>query len=116
MAGAFDPYRDALVVETITLWPDGKFGLDGATCRRVEDALHDRPAEAADLEYVRLASGFCRQIRVTAADLERIRKLSVVGHPDPASGDQTDNKIGNKEAAQGHLPSEHAAHSPAPKE
>ena len=35
--------------------------------------LHAEPARAAEIEYVRLYTGFCRQITVTPADLERLR-------------------------------------------
>ena len=32
------------------------------------------PADAADLDYTRLHTGFCRDITVTEADLARVRK------------------------------------------
>jgi hypothetical protein len=72
MANAFDPYREALVVETVTVWPDEYQGWDEAERERLEERLHAAPQEAADLDYVRLHTGFCRQITVTPADLERI--------------------------------------------
>ncbi len=71
MANAFDPYREALVVETMTVWPETLPGEplgDGAR-RRIEERLHANPAQAADLEYVRIAAGFIRKITVTASDL-----------------------------------------------
>ena len=37
--------------------------------------LHANPAQAADLAYTRLHTGFCRQISVTAEDLERLKKV-----------------------------------------
>ena len=40
----------------------------------MEKRLHAEPAQAAELEYVRLYTGFCRRITVTAADLERLQK------------------------------------------
>ena len=43
MADKFDPYREALIVEN-----------------------------CADLEYVRVLTGFCRQITVTEEDLQRL--------------------------------------------
>lgn len=85
MAEAFDPYRDALVVEKTTLWPNGTFGLEEDFRRRVECALHEQPSQAADLEYVRLPTGFRREIRVTAADVERILGIAVAPKEEPAS-------------------------------
>ena len=35
--------------------------------------LHAEPARAAEIEYVRLYTGFCRRITVTQADLERLK-------------------------------------------
>ena len=72
MSDRFDPYREALVVETSTIWPEDLAELDSQRRRQIEDRLHADPALAAQLRYVRLATGFCRQITVTAADLERL--------------------------------------------
>jgi hypothetical protein len=69
----FDPYREALVVETATIWPDGLPALDPARRERIERQLHAEPQRAAGLEYVRLHTGFCRQITVTPEDLQRIQ-------------------------------------------
>ncbi len=75
MANTFDPYREALVIETKTVWPDDLPGVprDESERRPIEDRLHADPAHAGELQYVRLATGFIRQITVTAADLERFR-------------------------------------------
>jgi hypothetical protein len=73
MANAFDPYREALVVETVTIWPDEYDSLDEQERERLEQRLHAAAQEAADLDYVRLHTGFCRQITVTPADLDRVR-------------------------------------------
>jgi hypothetical protein len=75
MANTFDPYRDALVVETLTVWPDGLAGapLGDSERRRIEDRLHLNPQSAAELEYVRLHTGFIRKITVTEGDLHRLR-------------------------------------------
>ncbi|HEV3005734.1 MAG TPA: hypothetical protein VGX78_14805 [Pirellulales bacterium] len=73
MANAFDPYREALVVETLTIWPDEYDSLDEQERERLEQRLHAAPQEAADLDYVRLHTGFCRQVTVTPADLDRVR-------------------------------------------
>ena len=73
MSENFDPYREALVIETKTIWPDEVSGVGPADRPRIEAALHADPEHAAQLEYVRLHAGFCRQITVTAADLERVK-------------------------------------------
>ena len=75
MPDTFDPYREALVVETSTVWPDEVAALAPAAERaRIEERLHADPAQAAELEYVRLYTGFCRQITVTAADVQRVKE------------------------------------------
>lgn len=72
MPNAFDPYREALVVEQHTLWPDDYADWSDADRGRVETLLHASPAEAADLDYVRQHTGFARVITVTPEDLERV--------------------------------------------
>ncbi len=72
MANAFDPYREALVVETSTIWPDGFDDWEDADRDRLSDKLHAAPQQAADLDYVRMHTGFCRQITVTPGDVERL--------------------------------------------
>ncbi len=72
MADTFDPYREALVIETDTVWPADLPTLPAAERRRVETALHASPQSVAHLEYVRVHTGFCRTIVVTPADLERV--------------------------------------------
>jgi len=76
MPDKFDPYREALVLETNTIWPEETAALvpDQTERRRIEDALHAEAAQAAHLEYVRVFTGFSRQITVTAADVERFRR------------------------------------------
>jgi hypothetical protein len=75
MPDPFDPYREALVIETNTIWPDdiGKLVPDLSARQRLDERLHAEPAQAAHLDYVRLFTGFCRQITVTQADLDRLR-------------------------------------------
>ncbi len=72
MPNEFDPYREALVVETTTLWPDEYEGWEPDQRSRVESLLHQDPQHAADLQYVRQHTGFRRQITVTADDLQRL--------------------------------------------
>jgi hypothetical protein len=73
MADAFDPYREALVVETATVWPEDTGGVPAADRERIACQLHAQPQQARQLEYVRLHTGFCRQITVTAEDLQRLK-------------------------------------------
>jgi hypothetical protein len=73
MAAVFDPYREALVVETETVWPEDLLKTRPDERRRVEERLHAQPKDAAQLEYVRLPTGFCRRITVTADELERLK-------------------------------------------
>jgi hypothetical protein len=72
MSNEFDPYREALVMEVSTIWPEEYDDWEPADRRRIEEQLHADPAKAAQLEYIRLHTGFQRQITVTPADLERL--------------------------------------------
>jgi hypothetical protein len=72
VADKFDPYREALVMETSTVWPLELEDLSLVEKARLEEKLHADPAACAQLEYVRQHSGFCRQITVTQADVERL--------------------------------------------
>ena len=71
MADKFDPYREALIMETITIWP-ADLEISPNERKRIENALHNDAEQCADLVYVRTHSGFCRQITITDADLERV--------------------------------------------
>ena len=72
MADKFDPYREALVMETATVWPDEYADWEADERLRIEEALHADPEQAGELAYVRTHTGFCRQITVTPADLSRL--------------------------------------------
>lgn len=74
MADSFDPYREALVVETNTIWPADFSALSAAEKMRLEEALQADPASCAAIEYVRNHTGFCRTITVTQADVNRVSK------------------------------------------
>ncbi len=74
MADQFDPYREALVMETNTIWPAEMGSLEADQKAQIEEALHADPAQCSQLEYVRVHSGFCRQITVTSQDLARVGK------------------------------------------
>jgi hypothetical protein len=73
MANAFDPYREALVVEINTIWPAEFDDLSPQEKATLEAKLHAAPKDAADLDYTRLHTGFCRDITVTADDLARVK-------------------------------------------
>ncbi len=72
MADKFDPYREALVVETDTVWPEGLAERSVEERGRIAEQLHADAQHAVDLQYVRLPTGFCRRLTVTPADLERL--------------------------------------------
>ncbi|MFM1903216.1 MAG: hypothetical protein RLZZ440_1116 [Planctomycetota bacterium] len=72
MGNAFDPYREALVVERQTIWPAECEDWSAADRARVEELLHAAAADAAELDYVRQHTGFARVITVTTADLDRV--------------------------------------------
>jgi hypothetical protein len=78
MPDKFDPYREALVIEQSTVWPETLAAApQGANERdQIAARLHADPAHAAELEYVRLHAGFHRKITVTAQDLERLKTKS----------------------------------------
>lgn len=68
----FDPYRESLIVEEKTIWPDEL--ADFPTERRgtIARQLHANAASCNHLEYVRLHTGFCRQITVMHEDVARL--------------------------------------------
>jgi hypothetical protein len=72
MPDKFDPYRESLVMETRTIWPEPYDAWEPADKQRLAWALHADPASAAHLEYVRTHTGFCRQIVVTPEDVARL--------------------------------------------
>jgi len=72
VADKFDPYREALVMEIDTVWPAEYEDLSLAERAALEAKLHADPAACSGLEYVRTHTGFCRQITVTPADVERL--------------------------------------------
>jgi hypothetical protein len=73
MANEFDPYREALVMETETIWPADYDTLEPGERQRIAQRLHAEPDKAAEMEYVRQHSGFSRRITVTPADLDRVK-------------------------------------------
>ena len=69
----FDAYREALIVEQETVWPEEFDHLEPDEKAHFEEQLHADPENASRLEYVRMHTGFCRQITVTEEDLERVQ-------------------------------------------
>ncbi|HYO23403.1 MAG TPA: hypothetical protein VEQ85_00480 [Lacipirellulaceae bacterium] len=72
MADSYDPYREALVMETETEWPEELAQYDRAARARIALALHSAPDQAEHLEYLRTHTGFCRRIVVTPGDVARV--------------------------------------------
>ena len=72
MPDKFDAYREALIMETETVWAEEYDHLDAEEKTRLEELLHGDPENASDLEYFRVHTGFCRKITVTPDDLERV--------------------------------------------
>ena len=72
MADKFDPYRESLVMETRTIWPAEFDELADQRKLLLEASLHADPESCSQLEYVRVHTGFCRQVTVTEEDIERI--------------------------------------------
>ena len=71
MADTFDPYREALIMETNTIWPDEFADIPADRKTRIEDALHADPKSCSHIDYVRVHTGFCRQITVSSEDVTR---------------------------------------------
>ncbi len=59
-------------MEATTLWPEEYDDWEPMDRRRIEEQLHADPAKASALEYIRMHSGFLRQISVTPADIQRL--------------------------------------------
>lgn len=70
MPDKFDPYREALVLETQTVWPAEAADLSEADKQALAQTLHTEPQAAKHLEYVRLHTGFCRKITVTPEEIQ----------------------------------------------
>ena len=74
MADKFDPYREALIVETATVWPEEYDELELEEKTQLEQVLHADPESCSNIAYVRQHTGFCRQVTVTEEDFERARQ------------------------------------------
>jgi hypothetical protein len=67
-----NPYRESLVIESETIWPDDLKSVAPGDRARIETQLHADPAKAENVEYVRLYTGFNRRITVTSGDVARL--------------------------------------------
>ena len=59
-------------METRTIWPEGYEDLDESKKQELSARLHADPESAGNLQYIRIHSGFCRQITVTEDDVQRV--------------------------------------------
>lgn len=73
MPDKFDTYREALIMETLTEWPEDLDHIDATTRSRLANAIHRDPQSAEQIEYIRTHTGFCRKITVTANDVKRVQ-------------------------------------------
>ncbi len=71
-ANPWNPYRESLVLESETIWPEDLKLVNPADRARIEAQLHADPAKAEQLEYIRLYTGFSRRITVTPGDVARL--------------------------------------------
>lgn len=72
MPDKFDPYRESLIVEEKTIWPEELSDVPLEKRGMIARQLHADAASCDHLEYVRLHTGFCRQITVTQQDVTRL--------------------------------------------
>ena len=72
MPDKFDPYREALVMEVVTIWPEDYDDWKPNDREWIEKRLHENPQDVSQLQYVRTHSGFCREITVTEEDVRRL--------------------------------------------
>ncbi|MCS7237336.1 MAG: hypothetical protein NZ899_03595 [Thermoguttaceae bacterium] len=75
MGDAYDPYRDALVIEEETVWsPDGE-RLAPEVRLAIHRLVHAKPWLAGELFYIRVFTGFIRRIVLRPEDVERLAAL-----------------------------------------
>jgi hypothetical protein len=72
MADKFDPYREALIMETDTVWSEQYDDMEISEKVRIASSLHGDPETCSEIEYVRVHTGFCRRITVTEEDIDRV--------------------------------------------
>ena len=72
MPDKFDPYRESLVMESTTIWPEEYDNIEPREREKIAALLQKDPESCSHLEYIRVHTGFCRQITVTPDDFERV--------------------------------------------
>ena len=80
MAGynKFDARIDALVIETRTHWDPEVGDLSDQDKIWLARVIHQNPAAATKIGYVRAHTGFTREITVTLADIQRLYQEKMV--------------------------------------
>jgi len=72
MPDKFDPYREALIVEESTVWSEEFDHLELQVREQIQRQLHADPESVAELEYVRVHTGFCRQITPSSEEVKQL--------------------------------------------
>jgi hypothetical protein len=72
MSDEFDPYREALVIETLSTWPED-CDLGPQEKAKIAAAVHADPENASNITYTRMHTGFRRDIAITDDDIARAR-------------------------------------------
>lgn len=75
----YDPYREALVVEIETVWPESCRDWSNERKATAEARLHATAERRSQLRYFRLHTGFCRIIHPTDEDLREVEGASTSG-------------------------------------
>jgi hypothetical protein len=80
MAGynKFDARIESLVIETRTHWDPEVGELSDQDKTWLARVIHQNPAAATQIGYVRAHTGFTREITVTLADIQRLYQEKMV--------------------------------------
>ena len=73
MPDKFDPYREALIIETNTIWPEQYEELDPQKKKKSQPRCTPIRKTLRTWFYVRMHSGFCREITITDEDIARVK-------------------------------------------
>lgn len=74
MPDKFDPYREALVMETRTIWPEEYADWDPKRKHQIEQQMHADPQQLSSITYFRTHTGFCRELHPTAEEIQKFSK------------------------------------------
>lgn len=94
MGDVVDPYREALVVEEETVWPQNGAEIDPALRAAIHKLVHEQPGLAGELFYIRVFTGFCRRLVLRPEDLERLVPLARQGERGPEEKDERGRGLG----------------------